>query len=104
MAEAPKSAWQAFQKGASVDNPGAWKSAAHATTMLIGLLSAVLALLRANGYDLPIDDETLAQLAAGVVGLWLGGRGVYRVITSPDRGLPSRRPSDTGDADDGAGG
>ena len=91
MFEVPKAAWSVFQKGKAVANPEAWKSAAQATTMLVGLLSAVVALLRANGYELPIDDETLTQLATGVVGLWFGGLGVYRVITSPKRGVSPRR-------------
>lgn len=95
MFEVPRAAWAVFQKGKAVANPAAWKNAAQATTMLVGLLSAVVALLRANGYELPIDDETLTQLATGVVALWFGGLGVYRVITSKNRGLsPRADPSD----------
>ena len=100
MFEVPKAALEVFQKGKAVSNPAAWKSGAQATTALVGLLSAVVGLLRANGYDLPISDDTLTQLATGVVGLWFGGLGVYRVITSTERGLSPRRVSA---GDDGSG-
>ena len=102
MFEVPKAAWSVFQRGKAVANPGAWKSYAMSVQLLVGLFTAVIALLRANGYDLPVTDETLTQLATGVVALVFGVRGVLGVITREDRGLPSRRlPPDCGN-DDGA--
>lgn len=101
MFEVPKAAFAVFKKGRAVANPETWRSYAIAVQAVVGLLAAVLGLLRANGYELPVDDETLQQLAGGVVGLWFGGFGVYRVITSPDRGLPGRREAAAGDTDNG---
>jgi len=88
-----RSGWSVFRKGKAVANPQAWKSSAQAITALVALMGAVVGLLRANGYDLPVSDETLTQLATGVVALWFGGLGVYRAITSKDRGLPPKRLS-----------
>ena len=103
MFEVPKAAWSVFQKGKAVADPAAWKSYAMAAQMLVGLFTAVLALLRANGYDLPITDETLQYLAGGIAGLWFGGFGIYRVITNPDRGLPPRRETLVSDTHNGGG-
>ena len=91
MFEVPRAAWSVFQKGKAVANPDAWKSHAVVVQMLVGLMAAVIGLLRANGYDLPISDETLQYLAGGIAGLWFGGIGLLRVITSKDRGLPAGR-------------
>ena len=93
MFEVPKAAWSVFQRGKAVADPAAWKSYAMAAQMLLGLFTAVISLLRANGYDLPVTDESLQYLAGGIAGLWFGGFGVYRVITDTNRGLPPRRPS-----------
>ena len=83
-----------FRKGQAVANPAAWKSTATATQTLVALLAALVGMLRVNGYELPVTDETLTQLAGGIAGLWLGGVGVYRVVTSPDRGLPAEGGAD----------
>ena len=101
--EVIKSGWQVFQKGKAVANPAAWRTHATAAQALLALLTTVVALLKANGYDLPVTDETLAQLATGVVALFFGVRGVLGVITRKDRGLPAKRaPHDCGN-DDGDG-
>lgn len=101
MFEVPKAAFAVFRKGKAVANPETWKSHAVAVQMLVGLLAAVVGLLRANGYELPISDETLQHLAGGVVGLWFGFAGLYRVITSKDRGLPARSKTDTSNTHNG---
>lgn len=103
MFEVPKAAFSVFRKGKAVANPDTWKSYAVAVQMLVGLLVAIVGLLRANGYDLPISDETLQHLAGGIVGLWFGGIGIYRVVTNPGRGLPARRKTTTGGAKNGGG-
>lgn len=96
MFDVIKAGLSVFQKGKAVANPAVWKSAAQATSMLVGLLSAVVGFLRVNGYDLPVTDETLTQLASGVVLLYFGGVGMYRVITDKNRGLPPKRlPTDS---------
>ena len=103
MFDVPKAAWSVFQKGKAVANPDAWKSYGMAAQLLIGLFTAVVGLLRANGYDLPITDETLQYLAGGIAGLWFGGVGVLRVITDTNRGLQPRRKTPAGEADNGDG-
>ena len=89
--EAIRAGWAVFQKGKAVANPATWRAYGVAVQALVALFAAVLGLLRANGYDLPVSDETLQYLAGGIVSLWFGGVGVYRVISSPDRGLQPRR-------------
>ena len=101
MFEVPRAAFAVFQKGKAVADPAAWKSYGMAMQLLIGLFTAVVGLLRANGYDLPITDETLQYLAGGIAGLWFGGFGVYRVITDTNRGLQPRRKTPTREADNG---
>ena len=101
MFEVPKAAFAVFLRGRAVANPAAWKSHAMAVQLLVGLFTAVIGLLRANGYDLPISDETLQYLAGGIAGLWFGGFGVYRVITDTNRGLSPRRQATTGNTDNG---
>ena len=103
MFEVPKAAFAVFQRGKAVANPEVWKSYAMAAQMLVGLFTAMVALLRANGYDLQISDETLTQLAGGIAGLYLGCVGVYRVITSKDRGLQPRGAADHVETDNGDG-
>ena len=89
--EAIKSGLAVFKRGKAVANPETWRKRGVATQAVLALLVAIVALLRANGYDLPVQDDTLQLLATGIVSLWFGGVGVYRVITSPDRGLPTKR-------------
>lgn len=97
-----KAGWSVFQKGKAVADPAAWKVYAQTVQMALALLTAVVAFLRANGYDLPITDETLTQLATGVVALVFGVRGVLAVITDKNRGLPPRRlPTDRDKTGDG---
>ncbi len=99
--EVLKSGWQVFQRGKAVANPAAWRVYATSVQMLFGLLTAVVGLLRANGYDLPVTDDILMYLATGVAALVFGVRGVLGVITRKDRGLPAKRaPADCG-SDDG---
>ena len=98
-----KAGWQVFQKGKAVADPAAWKVYAQTVQMALALLTAVVGFLRANGYDLPITDETLTQLATGVVALVFGVRGVLGVITREDRGVQPRRASADRDDNNGAG-
>ena len=87
----------------AVADPAAWKVYAQTVQMALALLTAVVGFLRANGYDLPITDETLTQLATGVVALVFGVRGVLGVITSKDRGVQPRRAPADRDDNNGAG-
>ena len=101
--EVIKSGWSVFQKGKAVANPATWKASALSVQTLLALLTAIVGLLRANGYDLPVSDETLTQLATGIVALVFGIRGVLNVITNPDKGLRTERTSTTCDHDHGEG-
>lgn len=88
--EVVKSAWTVFQKGKQVANPEVWKVYSVSIQMLLALLTAIVGLLRANGYDLPVTDETLMYLATCIVAGVYGVRGVCNVITSPDKGVRPR--------------
>ena len=74
-----------FRRGAAVADPAAWKNGQITVNALVLLLGALVATARSFGYDLPISDATLAQLAAGLLGLV---NGVLTVTTSKTVGLP----------------
>jgi hypothetical protein len=94
MLDKLKAAWAVFQKGKAVANPQAWKTAATAANAMAALLVVSIGALRVWGYDLPVADDDLQQLAGGVAALWFGAFGVYRTITNKDRGLPPKRLPD----------
>jgi len=74
-----------FRRGAAVADPAAWKNGQITVNALVLLLGALVATARSLGYDLPISDTTLAQLAAGLLGLV---NSLLTVTTSKTIGLP----------------
>ena len=67
MFEKLKSFYALFEQGKAVANPAAWKAHQINATMLGGLFIAAVQLLKAFGYDLPIDSDTATSIAAGVI-------------------------------------
>lgn len=67
-------AFKVYKKGQSVSNPESWKNGQITGSILAGFLGALVALAKAYGYELPVSDEQLVTIGAGivaVVGLFL---------------------------------
>ena len=77
---------QVFQKGKEVANPGAWKNA----QIVAGLLTAILSVLAAFGYDFGISQSDILLIAGGVVGV---GSAIITVITSQKVGFRQKSPA-----------
>ena len=76
-----KAAFEVFRAGQAVSNPAAWKNA-----QLVGtLLTALVALAAAFGFDLGLSDEEIAGGAIFIVALV---NGVLVIVTSKKVGLP----------------
>lgn len=56
-----------FRKGAAVSEPAAWKQRQITASMLGALIMAVVGVLGAYGYVLPIDNETALAIAGGIL-------------------------------------
>ena len=77
---------QVFRKGKEVANPGAWKNA----QIVAGLLTAILSVLAAFGYDFGISQSDILLIAGGVVGV---GGAIITVITSQKVGFRQKSPA-----------
>lgn len=67
------SLWRVFKAGESVANPSAWKQGQVTANMVTALFAALAATAKGLGYDLHVDDGTLAAVGAGLFALvnWL---------------------------------
>lgn len=77
----------ALEAGKSLKNTGTWSNVATASQTLIVVLGFLLAALKTFGYDFPISDAQLVQLAGAVAGV--GGTiiGYLRVSSDPKKGI-----------------
>lgn len=85
-------AFQVYKKGSVVTNPTAWKNGQITGSILAGLLGALVALAKAYGYELPVTDDQLVTIGAGIVaviGLFLNPTAT--VVSSDKVGV---QPSD----------
>lgn len=83
IAKAIKAAFDVFRAGQSVNNPAAWKNA-----QLVGtLLTALVALASAFGYDLGLSDE---EIAGGAIFIAALANGILVVVTSKKVGLSEK--------------
>ena len=79
-----KAVFAVFRAGQSVSNPSAWKNAQLVGTML----TALLALAAAFGYDLGLSET---EIAGGAVFIVAAVNGILVVITSKKVGLPAEK-------------
>lgn len=86
MLEKMSALWSLFRKGEAVADPAKWKSRQITSTMLAGLLIAVVQLAKACGHEIPIDNDTALALAGGIIA---AVNTVLTIITSRHAGLPS---------------
>lgn len=58
-----------FRQGNAVADPALWKNRQITATVLAGLILAVINLLAAFGFSIPIDPDTANAVAAGIIGI-----------------------------------
>ena len=56
-----------FRKGNAVADPALWKSRQIKATLLLPTFGALVAVLRAFGLEVPLDDTQITQLVTGLV-------------------------------------
>jgi len=59
----------ALRQGYILKNPETWKNRTVAVNALMALLGVVLAVAKGAGYDIPVSDEVLGAVAAGIWGV-----------------------------------
>lgn len=73
--------WQLFKVGSSVSNPELWKKRQIKATVLAAVILAVVNLLAAFGYSVPIDSTTANGIAVGILAVI----NVVLTITTTDK-------------------
>ena len=86
-----------FRQGNAVADPTLWKSRQIKATLLLPTFGALIAVLRAFGLEVPLDDTQITQLVIGlvvVINLLLTYSTTDKVglPAKPDRDPPSRFP------------
>jgi len=56
-----------FKRGQVVADPKKWKTRQITSTVLIAFIWAAFDVLKAFGYDIAIDDETVNNIALGLI-------------------------------------
>ena len=59
--------WQLFKAGQCITDAAKWKNRQITATALAAVLLAVINLLAAFGYAMPVDPETANAIAAGII-------------------------------------
>lgn len=59
----------ALRQGYILKNPETWKNRTVAVNALMALLGVALAVAKGAGYDIPVSDEMLGAVAAGIWGI-----------------------------------
>lgn len=75
---------EAMQQGKVVTNPQAWKAKQITAGMIAALLSTLIALAKAFGYEIPLTETQINDIAIWI----LGGYGMYNIavtIASSDK-------------------
>jgi hypothetical protein len=67
MLEKISAFWNLFRQGEAVANPAAWLKGQITVGVLSGFLMAIVAVLKAYGYDVPVTQETANTIAAGIL-------------------------------------
>ena len=81
--------WDLFKEGKELGNAATWQNRTVAANSCVALLGTGLVIAKAFGADIKIDQETLANLGAGIVALVAAVNAVMHTITSSRVGLPS---------------
>lgn len=83
-----------FRQGNAVADPALWKRRQITASLLLPFFGALLATARAFGHEIPLTDEQIAQLVAGLV---VAINCVLTLTTSKTVGLPAKPAPDQAD-------
>ena len=93
-----------FRKGQVVANPEAWKKGEVGVGALSAFFVSIVALAKAFGYELPVSEGQLYDIALGVIAFVSIFFPVSAVVSSDKIGLPSNDISPSKAASDLLGG
>lgn len=77
----------ALEAGKTLKNPRTWANVAIASQTLVVVLGFLLAALKTFGYDFPISDAQIVQLASAAAGIGGTVIGYLQVATNPISGI-----------------
>lgn len=84
-----KALFDLFRKGSKVANPAAWKEGQVTATVLAAVILAIVHLMSAFGFAVPIDLNTANAIATGIIAVV----NVVLTFTTTDKiGLPPAKP------------
>lgn len=86
--------WNVVKQGRELGNAATWSNRTALTGLLISLITGAVAIAKAFGYDIPIDKDTIAGLAAGIVAVHGVVSAFLLVATDKRAGLPPKRGGD----------
>lgn len=89
-----KAGWRVFKAGEVVANPAAWKRGQVGVNAVAALLIALVELVEAFGYEIPVSGEGLDAVAAGV---FVVVNVVCTVVSTDKVGVQAGRGADGGD-------
>ncbi len=81
-----KAIWALFHQGHELANAEKWKAHQITGTMVGVMLLTLFNLLKAFGYDIPVDAETANQVGSAIVAIY---NVVLTMLTSERAGLPA---------------
>lgn len=87
MFEKLKLFYDLFRKGQELANVEVWKNRQVVANILGGFILAIVALMKAFGYDLPIDSDTAMSIAFGIAAIV---NVILTITTSKKVGLPAK--------------
>jgi len=88
--------FELFKEGKEVANSATWKNRTIATNAVLALFGTALGLAKAFGYSLELDNDTIQNLAAGVVASVGVANAIMHCITSAKVGLPANNGNGSG--------
>lgn len=88
-----KDFFELFKEGKEVANPATWKNRTIATNVMLALIGTALAISKAFGYSMNLDNDTTQNLAAGVVAAVATVNAVMHTITSARVGVSANAGS-----------
>ena len=95
MIDKIKALFAVFKTGEMVANPLAWKKKQITGGLIAGFLGAVVALSKAFGYDIPLDDDQLLQIGGAVIAVFGLFNGAATVVSTTSLGLSPREDGKT---------
>jgi len=82
--------FELFKEGKELSNAATWKNRTIATNAVLALFGTGLGLAKTLGYPLSLDNDTIQNLAAGVVAAVGVVNAIMHTITSSKVGMPSK--------------